>query len=435
MKHIYRFVATILVALVLFAYSIPLTAAAAPLTQGELAGCQQFYVVRSGDTLARIAARFGTTVSQLVALNGLTDPNIIHTGTQLCVPPASYQPATGNLATVTSSALNVRSGPNTRYPAFTAVLRGTRLNIVGQDAGGNWLLVQLPDGNQGWVYRWLTDYRTTAAVVSLPPLTASYAISDFTGWRGEYFNNPHLAGYPTLVRDDAHVFFDSGTSALAFGLPADRFSARWSRSLRFEEGRYRFYLVMDDGARLFIDGERVIDQWRDGSRREVTVERYLAGGNHSLQVEYYENSGEALIKLWWEKVPAPAPKPVFHGWKAEYWSNSQLKGDPMFVVDNGEIDFRWGEWVPLVGLPTDHFSARWSRQMQFASGRYRLNARADDGIRVYVDGKRVLDRWHESPGYETYAVELELAGEHNLVVEYYENRGVALVKFWWERLG
>ena len=79
--------------------------------------------------------------------------------------------------------------------------------------------------------------------------------------------------------------FEWGSSAPAAGLPADGFAARWTRSVQFEAGRYRFHAIMDDGLRLYVDGELVIDSWRDGGRRELTAERTLAGGAHSLRVE------------------------------------------------------------------------------------------------------------------------------------------------------
>jgi hypothetical protein len=73
--------------------------------------------------------------------------------------------------------------------------------------------------------------------------------------------------------------------------------------------------------------------------------------------------------------------------------------------------------------------------MAFRPGIYRLHARADDGVRVYVDGKLVLDEWHTASGEEVYAVDLPLRDRHLLVVEYYERGGRALVKFWWQRIG
>ncbi len=83
---------------------------------------------------------------------------------------------------------------------------------------------------------------------------------------------------------------------------------------------------------------------------------------------------------------------------------------------------------------TDDFSARWSRQVDFDTGVYRFRARADDGIRFFLDGNLVLNEWHDSRGSQVYSTDLTLGGQHQLVVEYYEHSGDALIAFWWTRV-
>jgi hypothetical protein len=80
----------------------------------------------------------------------------------------------------------------------------------------------------------------------------------------------------------------------------DGFSARWSGQRYFHAGFYRFWVFADDGVRLWVDGELLVDQWHDGSAEYHAPVTYLNTGNHDVVVEYYENSGEAEIRLWWE---------------------------------------------------------------------------------------------------------------------------------------
>lgn len=96
---------------------------------------------------------------------------------------------------------------------------------------------------------------------------------DFTQWRGAHSPNVDLVGDPTLVPNDQTIDFVWGRSPPAAGFPGDGFSVRWTRTLSFEEGLYRFPVVVDDVVRLFVDGYLVIDHWRDGGRREVTTDR------------------------------------------------------------------------------------------------------------------------------------------------------------------
>ncbi len=256
-------------------------------------------------------------------------------------------------------------------------------------------------------------------------------LTSYPDWKGEYWPNRTLTGNPVLVRNDANVAFNWGAGAPAANVPSDNFSARWTRALAFDGATYRFHVFVDDGARLWVDEQLILDSWRDGSARELTADYALVQGVHSLRVEYYENAGEALIRLWWEKVASPS----YPDWKGEYWSNATLSGSPALVRNDAAIDFYWGTASPAVGLPADNFSARWSRQVNFQPAVYRFYAWADDGVRLYVDGNLVLNEWHDSDASEVYMVDLPVTGTRQLTVEYYERGGGALIKVWWKQVG
>jgi cell division septation protein DedD len=251
-------------------------------------------------------------------------------------------------------------------------------------------------------------------------------------WQGEYWNNPHLGGGPALVRNDPKIDFNWGRGAPDSRLPADDFSARWSRTMTFDEGRYRFNAQVDDGLRLYLDGALLIDEWRDGRAREFNREVNLSAGRHNLRVDYYEHGGDSQVRVWWERIgPATYPE-----WKGEYWSNRRLQGSPALTRNDSKIDFNWKQGAPAGGLPVDDFSARWSRQIELQRGIHRLSVRADDGVRVYVDGTRVIDQWHDSSGGQVNTTDVALStGRHQFVIEYYERAGGAQIKFWRERLG
>ncbi|MGC9394895.1 MAG: PA14 domain-containing protein [Anaerolineae bacterium] len=255
--------------------------------------------------------------------------------------------------------------------------------------------------------------------------------NDFTDWKGEYWSNRTLEGVPALVRNDARLDFNWRTDAPYPGLPADNFSARWTRAMTFDAGTYRFRLTVDDGARLWINNQLVIDEWRDGAERERVADVPLAAGTHNLRVDYYEGAGNARIRLTWEKVT-----PIFPDWKGEYWNNTMLSGSPVLVRNDPKIDFNWGPNAPAVGLPADNFSVRWTRELTLTAGVYRFLAVADDGIRISVNGTLILDEWHISAGDRTYHAEVKLGtGTYTIVVEYFEKGGNALVKMGVDRVG
>ena len=93
------------------------------------------------------------------------------------------------------------------------------------------------------------------------------------------------------------------------------------------------------------------------------------------------------------------------------------------------IDNDWGDGAPASGLPANQFSARWTRTKVYEAGTYRFTVTGDDGIRVLVDGALVVDGWTYQPP-TTYSAEVALpAGEHTVVVEYFEWSGGAVARF------
>lgn len=249
-------------------------------------------------------------------------------------------------------------------------------------------------------------------------------------WRGEYFVNSQLKGKPTYVRYDALLDFDWAYSAPAVGIPSDKFSVRWTATAPFDAAIYRFSLLVDDGARLWVDDKMILDSWKDGSVRELTAELGLSKGKHALRLEYYDNTQTARVRLRWSKVNDPS----FPEWKAEYFSNRKLRGEAVLVRNDESIDFQWKRDAPAVGVPQDNFSVRWTDRREFKAGVYRFYAHADDGIRVFIDGKLKLDRWFDSDGSTRHSFDIALSGRHRVIVEYYEHTGGAKVEFWWERV-
>jgi PA14 domain len=211
-------------------------------------------------------------------------------------------------------------------------------------------------------------------------------------------------------------------------VPSDHFSARWTKSATVSEaGTYKFTVTSDDGVRLDVDGQRVLDKWIGQSRTTYTVTRQLAQGAHQIVLEYFEGSGDAVAKLEYERTADPPP-PV-EPFTAEYFDNTELSGAPVLTRTDDAIDFDWGQDAPSFVLPFNFFSARWTRTKTYAAGTYRFSVTGDDGIRVLVDGVPVVDGWfYQSP--TTYTADVPLSeGQHIVVVEYFEWTGGAVAKF------
>lgn len=277
-----------------------------------------------------------------------------------------------------------------------------------------------------WLHR-LSRLLLTLVLLALvvPPLPASAATPPF---RGEYYNNRDLSGVPALVRDDAAVNF-SWSGSPGAPVAADNFSVRWTNFVSFEAGTYRFTLRVDDGARLYIDDVLIIDKWIEQSPTTYTADRTLSAGYHSLRLEYFDAGGQAVAQLSWSAVGAT---PTYSDWKGEYFTNAQLLGSPTLVRNDPTLSFNWGYGSPAAGIPADNFSVRWTRTVNFATaGTYTFSATSDDGIRVKVDDTLVIDRWVDQSPTTTSGQKELAAGNHTVVVEYYERGGTAQAQVSW----
>ncbi|MGE5137935.1 MAG: PA14 domain-containing protein, partial [Rudaea sp.] len=244
-------------------------------------------------------------------------------------------------------------------------------------------------------------------------------------FRAEYFDNVDLSGLPVMQRDDPAINFNWGAGSPGPNLPADGFSVRWTRWLDADtSGLYTFQLASDDGSRLWVDGDLVVDMWYDHAPLTRTRALDLTTGYHLLRVDYYDRDGSALVTL---NITPPSAN---SDWEGEYFDNKELQGTPVLTNSSPELDFNWPAGSPDAKVPTA-FSARWSRDQFFEAGSYRFTAMTDDGMRVWVGSTLLIDRWHDQAP-TTYTADIDLsAGVHPLRVEYYNASGNGTARLSW----
>lgn len=106
----------------------------------------------------------------------------------------------------------------------------------------------------------------------------------------------------------------------------------------------------------------------------------------------------------------------------------------VFTKYNDAVNFNWGISGPDPKIGRSNFSVRWQGKFNFDSWLYEFTAISDDGIRVYFDGERIIDAWHDQ-AYWTYRIRKEIsAGQHTILVEYYQNQGGSAVKLNWVKV-
>lgn len=138
------------------------------------------------------------------------------------------------------------------------------------------------------------------------------------------------------------------------------------------------------------------------------------------------------------------------GLHGEYFKGAELAGKPLLTRVDSRIAFRWdrgaptdslvarGEITASAGLPSDNFSVRWTGQLlPPVSGVYELNVSANDGVRLKIDGKTIIDSWQLAERLRSHSAQLELeAGKaYDITLEYFEDIRDAEVRLAWRLPG
>lgn len=128
---------------------------------------------------------------------------------------------------------------------------------------------------------------------------AVYVGDAIDGLIAEIYDTIDLSG-PALTRIDPNVDFQWGSGSPDPSIGANTFSVRWTGQIDIpSDDTWTFTLRIDDGARLWIDDQLVIDAWQDQAPTEHAAAVALAPGLHDLRLEYYENGGGAVCQLSW----------------------------------------------------------------------------------------------------------------------------------------
>src|SRR6202050_4521423 len=156
--------------------------------------------------------------------------------------------------------------------------------------------------------------------------------------------------------------------------------------------------------------------------------------NQRINDKLWNDDLNTYCSRYWNDVESYAPvDPSAYGpgFDGEYFSDENLQTSAGTKHDN-KLDFNWNEKPPLPGMPSgDHWSARWKGTFTApANGNYRFTIASDDGSRVIVDGKTVIDDWGVHGADEkTGDVSLTQGQAVPVVIEYYQHDGGSELHF------
>ena len=282
-------------------------------------------------------------------------------------------------------------------------------------------------------------------------------IVPFGDWHVYYYSNKDLSGHPVNFRvvksnADGSLYENHGKSSPMNKVPENYFSARYTTAKRIDAGTYIIRTRADDGIRVYVDGNLVLDRWttsayqEDAVKIKITDNKNAKSGEeniHWIEVEYFENTGESAIEF--SMIPYDEDSLISQdSWYAEYYNNVNFTGIP--IVTGGKnfnnkisnLEFEWGYNSPHQSIKNDNFTARFIRDFKLPEGDYIIQSYADDGIRVYIDDQLVLDRWYEfNSKFDGKKITIRNRNNvsasqkdiHRVRVEFLEIKGKATVKF------
>ncbi len=248
------------------------------------------------------------------AYNGNGDSpysNEANAATQAPPPTPPAAPSVLSATAASSSQINLSWTDNASNETGFKIERKT-------GSGGTWSQIAAVGANvTGYQDTGLSDstpyfYRVRAAnsagdsAWSNEASATTPALPGGSGLTGDYYDNADFTGF-VLTRTDAQVDFNWGTGSPDAGVGADTFSVRWTGRVQAEHSEaYTFYASTDDGVRLWVNGELLIDQWQNQAATETSGSLALAAGmSYTIQMDYFENTGQAVAQLSWSSASTP----------------------------------------------------------------------------------------------------------------------------------
>lgn len=226
------------------------------------------------------------------------------------------------------------------------------------------------------------------------------------------------------------------------------------RELALQAARESIVLLRNEGSILPLDKNKIKSIAVIGPGADaVRLGGYSGYGMKVVTVlEGIKNKVSKETKVYYDKgcklepitsFPTISPKYLIpadtvgkqYGLKGEYFNNMDLSGKPALVRIDKRISFNWGESSPDDKINTDKFSVRWTGKLVPPTSRtYRLSVTTDDGVRLFLDGKLLIEKWYDRGATtDEVSVSLKAGYKYDIRIEYYENGGFAFAHLGWDR--
>lgn len=145
----------------------------------------------------------------------------------------------------------------------------------------------------------------------------------------DFFKGKNLQGKPLYTGKAPYIKYNWAKRSPTRGVAKDNFSVRWRGQFDFNAGQYEFRALADDGVRVMLDGQPILDHWQDGKASEYLVAANPGAGTHLVEVEYFEALGNAQVQVAWKQVAASTGSPLVIAPKETVTVNKVVPTNPI----------------------------------------------------------------------------------------------------------
>ncbi|MDR0415045.1 MAG: RICIN domain-containing protein [Prevotellaceae bacterium] len=279
------------------------------------------------------------------------------------------------------------------------------------------------------------------------------------GLTAEYYNGK---GFNTMKarQIDTIVSFNWREGKIHPECDADNVSVRWQGKIEPRTtGEYTFYVNSDNGRRLWVNNQLIIDKWLDDYDVEYSgVITLQAGRFYDVKLEYFESNGGAYCHLEWSSPRQPReiiPRSQLYsvgnsagagenliacgtgdGLAAEYYNGLEFNTLRAVQVDT-TISFSWPKGQVHQSCNVSDISVRWQGKIEPRdSGEYTFFVSCDNGgRRLWINDRLIVNRWIDGFNEESQGKITLHAGElYDIKIEYFKGAGNAYFRLEWQSM-
>ncbi len=304
----------------------------------------------------------------------------------------------------------------------------------------------LSSGGIGWFGVPLNNEYTSGAGTRQDFANGNLTQSSSNGitWTAEALLGQYYTGtnFNTLVmtRLDPGINYNWSTTSPGPNVPLTDYSVNWTGTVTpLYSETYTFYTQSDDGVRLWVNGQQLVNDWNvHGSKQDSGMIALTAGQPYSINMQYFQHQGNAVAQLSWSSasqamqiIPGSALTSPTTGLFADYYNGTNFDSHVISRIDS-TVNFTWTS-PPAASMGRNCYSVQWSGTVTpLFSETYTFYTQSDDGARLWVNGQQLVNDWNVHGSKEDSGTITLTAGQpYSIVMQYFQYLGGSVAQLSW----